>query len=142
MTARTMPLCPYPQVARYLGAGSVDEAPNFTCVETKKARVEINPCKLSLSDKKPYFTAEIELPRQGDWRAKSAVCEGAPSVKLVRHGHGYTATFKKADLKNIVPTEKMAFTLTLFGEQQGHHYGHHSDKSIVFEGTDHVKVTQ
>jgi len=28
---RTRPLCPYPQVARYDGTGSVDEADNFTC---------------------------------------------------------------------------------------------------------------
>ncbi len=28
---RTRPLCPYPQVARYLGAGSIDEAANFAC---------------------------------------------------------------------------------------------------------------
>jgi hypothetical protein len=28
---RTRPLCPYPQVARYKGAGSTDEAANFTC---------------------------------------------------------------------------------------------------------------
>ncbi len=30
--ARTRPLCPYPQVATYIGSGSVDEAANFTCV--------------------------------------------------------------------------------------------------------------
>jgi feruloyl esterase len=29
--SRTRPLCPYPQVARYLGAGSIDEAANFAC---------------------------------------------------------------------------------------------------------------
>lgn len=28
---RTRPLCPYPKVARYLGAGSPDEASSFTC---------------------------------------------------------------------------------------------------------------
>jgi len=28
---RTRPLCPYPQVARYTGSGSTDEAPNFVC---------------------------------------------------------------------------------------------------------------
>ena len=28
---RTRPLCPYPQVARYLGKGSVDDAANFRC---------------------------------------------------------------------------------------------------------------
>ena len=30
--ARTRPLCPYPQVARYLGQGSIDDAANFSCV--------------------------------------------------------------------------------------------------------------
>jgi feruloyl esterase len=28
---RSRPLCPYPQVARYRGQGSIDEAANFTC---------------------------------------------------------------------------------------------------------------
>ncbi len=29
---RTRPLCPYPQVARYSGQGSIDDAANFSCV--------------------------------------------------------------------------------------------------------------
>jgi feruloyl esterase len=29
---RTRPLCPYPQVARYKGAGSIDDAASFSCV--------------------------------------------------------------------------------------------------------------
>lgn len=29
---RSRPLCPYPKVARYQGAGSIDEAKNFACV--------------------------------------------------------------------------------------------------------------
>jgi feruloyl esterase len=28
---RTRPLCPYPQVARYKGNGSIDAAANFSC---------------------------------------------------------------------------------------------------------------
>ena len=32
---RTRPLCPYPQVARYTGTGSTDDAANFTCVRDK-----------------------------------------------------------------------------------------------------------
>lgn len=32
---RTRPLCPYPQVARYTGSGSIDDAANFTCVNPK-----------------------------------------------------------------------------------------------------------
>ena len=34
-STRTRPLCPYPQVARYKGSGSADEAANFTCVTLK-----------------------------------------------------------------------------------------------------------
>jgi feruloyl esterase len=30
--ARTRPLCAYPQVARYTGTGSIDDAANFKCV--------------------------------------------------------------------------------------------------------------
>jgi feruloyl esterase len=30
---RTRPLCPYPEVAKYKGAGSTDEAANFVCVK-------------------------------------------------------------------------------------------------------------
>jgi feruloyl esterase len=30
-TVRTRPLCPYPEVARYKGTGSIDEASNFAC---------------------------------------------------------------------------------------------------------------
>src|SRR3954453_11156541 len=33
--ARTRPLCPYPQTARYIGTGSTDDAANFTCVRDK-----------------------------------------------------------------------------------------------------------
>jgi len=29
---RTRPLCPYPQVAQYVGSGSIDQAENFRCV--------------------------------------------------------------------------------------------------------------
>jgi feruloyl esterase len=32
-TDRTRPLCPYPQVAKYKGAGSIDEAANFACAQ-------------------------------------------------------------------------------------------------------------
>jgi len=32
---RTRPLCPYPQVARHTGQGSIDDASNFHCVVTK-----------------------------------------------------------------------------------------------------------
>jgi hypothetical protein len=34
-TTRTRPLCPYPQVARYTGKGSIDEEINFSCVAAR-----------------------------------------------------------------------------------------------------------
>jgi feruloyl esterase len=30
-TERSRPLCPYPEVARYTGQGSIDDAGNFEC---------------------------------------------------------------------------------------------------------------
>jgi feruloyl esterase len=34
---RSRPLCPYPQVARFKGGGSIDDAANFSCVEKPAA---------------------------------------------------------------------------------------------------------
>ena len=36
--ARSRPLCPYPQVARYRGSGSLDEAASFVCVAPERGR--------------------------------------------------------------------------------------------------------
>ena len=33
---RTRPLCPHPQVAKWKGAGSIDEAANFECAAPEK----------------------------------------------------------------------------------------------------------
>ncbi len=38
---RTRPLCPYPQVARYKGQGSIDDAANFRCVTPPKVQREV-----------------------------------------------------------------------------------------------------
>jgi Tannase and feruloyl esterase len=35
LTVETRPLCPYPQVAAYIGTGSTSDAANFVCVEEK-----------------------------------------------------------------------------------------------------------
>jgi feruloyl esterase len=37
VVTRTRPICAYPQVARYVGSGSIDDAANFVC-ELKGAR--------------------------------------------------------------------------------------------------------
>jgi len=33
---RTRPLCPYPEVAKYKGSGSIDDAANFTCAKPER----------------------------------------------------------------------------------------------------------
>ena len=38
VTKRTRPLCPYPQVARYKGAGSIEVAESFICVGPDNAK--------------------------------------------------------------------------------------------------------
>ena len=41
---RTRPLCPYPQVAQYIGSGSVDKAANFRCAtEVRPSAARPNP---------------------------------------------------------------------------------------------------
>ena len=60
-TERTRPLCPYPEVARYEGKGSIEDAANFTCVKIIPARVRVEPGTLSLKSK-GTFTASIILP--------------------------------------------------------------------------------
>ena len=35
MVTRTRPICAYPQVARYVGSGSIDDAANFVCREPR-----------------------------------------------------------------------------------------------------------
>jgi hypothetical protein len=141
MSARTRPLCPYPGVARYLGVGNIDDAANFTCVNTIKAHVLIEPETLKLGSG-GTFTAFVTLPYQGDWRVASAVCEGAPAVKLTKHGYSYRATFNKQDLKNITAGDAVTFTVTLFAEQRGHHCGHSDEDEIAFEGSDTVRVVE
>ena len=37
---RTRPLCPYPQVARWKGTGSTDDAANFVCARLETARAK------------------------------------------------------------------------------------------------------
>ena len=46
---RSRPLCPYPQVARYKGQGSVDDASNFSCVVNEiplRPKKDLTPPKL------------------------------------------------------------------------------------------------
>jgi feruloyl esterase len=40
---RSRPLCPYPQVAKYLGRGSVDQAENFQCAAPEARATKVGP---------------------------------------------------------------------------------------------------
>ena len=122
-------------------SSNIDNAHNFTCVKTIQAYVRIEPGTLKLGSG-GTFTAFVTLPHQGDWRLTAAVFEGAPAVKLTRHGHNYKATFNKQDLKGITVGDAVTFTVTLFGEQRGHHCGHSDKDEIAFEGSDTVRVVE
>jgi hypothetical protein len=81
-TVRTRPLCPYPEVARYLGTGSIDDESNFVCVNTVPAKVEFSPEIVTLGKGK-RFTATIRYPSGYNVHGFSAVvCEGAKADRL------------------------------------------------------------
>jgi pimeloyl-ACP methyl ester carboxylesterase len=143
LTARTRPLCPYPLVARYNGRGSIDEARNFSCLQTIKTDVRIRPNRISIGSAKPStFSVTISLPRQGDWRATAAVCEGALAEKLVRQGRSYKAVFNKQNLQNITAGGKLAFAATFFVEPRVKHQGPDNTTPIALEGTETVQINQ
>lgn len=148
--ARTRPLCPYPEVARYLGRGSMDDAQNFVCVKTFPVRVKIEPETLKLGSRgvlTAFISFNEDLPIK-DWEIISVVCEGAPAViskplKKGPHGYTYMAKFRREDLINITHGEEVTFTVTIITEPKWHHSPHHhKDKEllIAFEGSDTVKV--
>jgi feruloyl esterase len=146
------PVCPYPEVARYVGTDSIDDAENFTCVKTIPAQIRIEPEALKLGNN-GTFRAFITLPKGydvRDWDILSVVCEGAPAVKgafvkvghkyLHKHSNTYMAEFNKQDLKNITPGEDVAFTVTVILKTCEHH--DHYGSQIAFEGSDHVRVIE
>jgi hypothetical protein len=147
--ATTRPLCPYPEVARYRGTGSIYDATNFSCVETVKAKVRIEPETLNLN-KNGTFTAFITLPdhRDCDWHhrghgrhdgdrdwrdlhVQAVVCEGAKG-KLVKKGDTYIAKFDAEDLINVPTGKAVTFTVSLIAEHDG--------QQVAFEGSDTVRV--
>ena len=133
---RTRPLCPYPEVTRYLGGGSVDDATNFTCVEIIPARVRITPAILKLGHTKT-FKARVTLPKgykTKDWEVITAVSEGAGAVRTVKSGNSYTIKFEVKDLINITPGEEVSFAVSVIAEFSG--------QTVAFEGSDTIKIVQ
>jgi hypothetical protein len=109
--ARTRPSCPYPEVARYSGTGSIDDAANFTCVPP--IDVNIVPEALNLKSK-GVFTAIITIPRDydmRDWNLQDITCEGAPAKFGFAHGNVYYATFRTQDLQDVTPGKSVTFTV-------------------------------
>jgi hypothetical protein len=106
-TPRTRPMCRYPEVARYSGSGSIDDAANFTCVPP--IDVTIDPKTLSLS-RTAMFEAYITMPKgfeAFEWGIRDVVCEGARAVGAYIpesiHSPTYAAMFRTRDLIGVAP---------------------------------------
>ncbi len=109
--ALTRPVCPYPEVARWDGVGSIEDAGSFTCVPPME--VNIKPETINLKSR-GVFTAMITLPEGydlRDWNLDYLSCEGAPAIKgkLVRNK--YIAQFRIQDLVNVEPGHEVELTV-------------------------------
>jgi len=107
----TRPLCAYPEVARYSGSGSTNDAANFLCVPPVEIRIE--PETINLKSK-GELTAFITVPAGfdvRDWGISNLKCRGAPMIKgSVSHdGWTYIAKFSRQDLTNTAPGEEVTF---------------------------------
>ena len=108
---RTRPLCPYPEVARYSGTGSIDDTANFMCVPPIEVRIEADTLNLR---SKGTFTAVISVPKGydiRDWNIANLSCEGALAVKGVISGNKYIVKFKRQDLKGVQTGDEVTLTV-------------------------------
>jgi feruloyl esterase len=130
--ARTRPVCPYPEVARWDGSGDIEVAESFMCVPPVEVRIEPEVLKLK---KKGEFVAFITVPhdyRMEDWDLHDITCEGAPAKYGFAHGNVYYARFRTQDLQNVTPGN--AVTLTVKGAFQK------DGKEALVQGSDTVRV--
>jgi feruloyl esterase len=134
MTARTRPLCPYPEVARWDGTGSIDNAASFSCVPPVEVRIE--PEVMNLKSR-GEFTAFITIPheyRMRDWQLGDVTCEGAEAKSVFAFGNVGIAKFHKRDLQGVNPGRSV--TLTVKG-------AFHTDgKPALIQASDTVKVVK
>ena len=131
---RTRPICPYPEVARYSGTGSIDDAANFMCVPPIEVRIA--PELLNLK-RKSLFSAYITVPddyRIKDWNLYDITCEGAPAKFGYARGNGYYAIFNTEDLQNVTPGEEV--TLTVKGTFT------HDGQQALIQASDTVRVIE
>jgi hypothetical protein len=129
---RTRPICPYPEVARWDGSGSIEDASSFMCVPPIEVRIE--PEVLNLK-KKDAFVAFITVPRDydmRDWNLQDITCEGAPAKYGFAYGNVYYARFRTQDLQNVTPGKSV--TLTVKGVFQN------NGKEALVQASDTVRV--
>lgn len=135
-TVRTRPLCPYPEVARYKGTGSVDEAESFTCLALIPAVVDIKQTSAKLN--KGTITANMTIPQGYSFKKKQEIgpvvsaAALAKSTSLTNKKTNLKAMFKMKDMVDITAGDAVTFTVTAIFSQGG--------KNYAFEGTDTVNV--
>lgn len=135
-SARTRPICSYPEFSRYLGTGSIDADVNFTCTRIVPSSVKIKPNRININGRGTFRVA-MTLPAGYDARNFNQVavtCEGAPGekIKISKKGSVLKAKFTKASLKNITSGRDVIFSVTAIFEQGG--------ERIAFEGSELIRV--
>jgi feruloyl esterase len=136
--ARTRPICPYPEVARWNGSysdGGIEDADNFSCVPPIEVRIE--PEVLNLN-RKGVFTAFITIPRDyrmKDWNLHGVTCEGVPAKFGFAHGNVYVAKFDTEDFQDVL-TPGESVTLTVNG------VFHNDGKDALVQASDTVRVIE
>jgi feruloyl esterase len=130
----TRPLCPYPEVARYSGSGSTNDAANFLCVPPVEIRIE--PETINLKSK-GVLTAFITVPAGfdvRDWGISNLECQGAPMTRgsVSYDGRTYIAKFSIQDLTNTAVGKEVTFKVEGLFEKGG--------KQALLLGFDVVRV--
>jgi len=132
--ARTRPNCPYPEVARWDGQGSIEVADSFSCVPP--IDVNILPEALNLKSK-GVFTAIITVPpdyHMRDWNLQDITCEGALAKFGFAHGNVYYATFRTQDLQDVTPGKSVTFTVKGKFQKDG--------KDALVQASDTIKIVK
>jgi hypothetical protein len=129
---RTRPICRYPEVARWEGAGDQNNWLSFSCVPPVEVRLQPETLNLKSKD---VFTAFITMPRGfdvRDWHIHDVTCEGASAVKGMASREGYIATFRTRDLREVSPGKAVVLTVKLAF--------YHDGKDALTQGSDTVRV--
>ncbi|MBN1847944.1 MAG: tannase/feruloyl esterase family alpha/beta hydrolase [Deltaproteobacteria bacterium] len=111
---RTRPICRYPEVARWNGIDSIEDAESFMCVPPIEVRIKPQVLKLK---RKGKFTAFITVPgdyHMKDWNLQNITCEGAPAIFGRTHKNVYIVKFHTQDMQDVTPGKLV--TLTVKGE--------------------------